>query len=156
MGLTVTCLFCRIARGEVDAHTVYADDEIVAFLDIGPIRPGHVQIIPRTHIETFEQLPEPTAARILALGQRIARAHKEVYGVDRVGFLFTGGDIPHAHAHVVPLHERTDITSRRYICDDDLMFASLPRPPDAELRATANALRVRLGASDPEPGDETV
>ena len=47
----------------------------------------------------------------------------------RVAFLFTGGDVPHAHAHVVPMVAGTDITSRRYIAEEDLTFQSTPRVP---------------------------
>lgn len=110
-----TCPFCRIAAGELDAVILYQDAEVVAFLDIGPIRAGHTQIIPRRHVATFELLPPELAARMLHLGQQLAQRLKAVYGVERVAFLFTGGDVPHAHAHVVPMHETTDITSARYL-----------------------------------------
>jgi histidine triad (HIT) family protein len=109
------CLFCRIASKEQDAVILYEDARLLAFLDIGPIREGHTQIIPKDHYDTFEALPPGLAASILALGQQLGRRMKEVFAVERVGFLFTGGDVPHAHAHVVPLHEKTDITSARYI-----------------------------------------
>ena len=66
---------------------------------------------------TFELLPAPLAARIVDLGQQLARRMKDVYGVDRVAFLFTGGDVAHVHAHVVPMHQKTDITSARYIVE---------------------------------------
>ena len=97
------CLFCRIARREVPAHIVYEDDYLVAFLDTGPIRPGHVQIIPRDHYPTFDDLTAELASRIIILGQRLARILKRSNGVSRAAFLFTGGDIAHAHAHVLPM-----------------------------------------------------
>ncbi len=109
------CLFCRIASRDVEAVILHEDEELVAFLDIGPIRPGHTQVIPKAHVETFELLPGPLAAQMLDLGQQLARRMKAVFGVERVAFLFTGGDVAHAHAHVVPLHQKTDITSSRYI-----------------------------------------
>jgi histidine triad (HIT) family protein len=58
--------------------------------------------------------------------------------------MFTGTDIAHAHAHVLPLVEPTDITSRRYIAEEHLTFRSTPRAPDDELAATAAALRAAL------------
>jgi histidine triad (HIT) family protein len=139
------CLFCRIARGEIPAHEVYRNDRLVAFLDIGPIREGHVQIIPRDHYETFDELPAEIGAEIMALGQRFAKIQKQLYGVKRVAFMFTGGDVSHAHAHVVPLVEKTDITSRRYIVEPKLTFQALPNPGDDVLRATAATLASRLG-----------
>ena len=62
---------------------------------------------------------------------------KALYGVPRVAFLFSGGDHAHAHAHVVPLHEKTDITSLRYIAGE------VVRAPSEELAATAAQLRSR-------------
>ena len=115
MQAVADCVFCRIASGVVPAIIVHEDTELVAFLDRGPIRPGHTQIIPRIHVPTFELLPAPLAAMITDLGQQLARRMKEVYGVERVAFLFTGGDVAHVHAHVVPMHEKNDITSARYI-----------------------------------------
>lgn len=111
------CPFCRIAAGTLDAVVLHEDAELVAFLDRAPIRPGHTQIVPRAHVPTFELLPPDVAARLLALGQRLARRMKEVYRVERVAFLFTGGDVPHVHAHVVPMQEKTDITSARYLVE---------------------------------------
>jgi histidine triad (HIT) family protein len=92
----------------------------------------------------FEELPAASASRITEIGQRLARALKALYGMPRVAFLFSGGDIAHAHAHVVPMQEKTDITSRRYIAEDQLTFRSPPRASAAELAATAARLRTAL------------
>ncbi|WP_275634479.1 HIT family protein [Psychromarinibacter halotolerans] len=140
----MTCLFCGIAAGSVPAAVVFEDDEIVAFLDTMPIRRGHVQIIPRAHYPYFEDLPPDLSAQILALGQRLARAMKPAYRVKRVGFAFTGGDIAHAHAHVVPLHEKDDLTSRRYIAEDTVTFTELPALTPDEAAAVVAELKHGL------------
>jgi len=142
--LRAPCIFCKIGRGEIRAHVVHEDDEILAFLDIGPIRPGHVQIIPRLHHPYFETLPEPLAAKILGVGQKIARVQKQLYGVPRVAFMFTGGDVAHAHAHLVPMVKGDDITSRRYIVEETVSYRAIPMPPPEELAATAADLRAAL------------
>jgi histidine triad (HIT) family protein len=149
-----TCLFCRIAAGELDAVMLYEDSEVVAFLDIAPIRPGHTQIVPRQHFATFEELPAPLAARILHLGQRLAQRLKTVYGVERVAFLFTGGDVPHAHAHVVPMHEKTDITSARYFVSPEA-----PEGGSAHLHADRALLldvREALAFATEDTGEGTI
>lgn len=136
------CYFCRIAAGSAPAHILHRDDAIVAFLDPWPIRPGHIQIVPREHFAYFDELPGPLAGRIVEAGQGFAKALKAIYGVERVAFLFTGGDIPHAHAHVVPMHEKTDITSRRYIAERELTFRPAARASEAELAGVAERLRA--------------
>ena len=138
------CAFCRIARGEERSEIICEDDQVMALMDICPIRPGHAQIIPREHFAYFEDLPEVIASRIIHLGQRLSRAMKALYGVPRVAFLFSGGDHAHAHAHLVPMHEKTDITSRRYIAEEELTFRGMARAPSEELAATAAQLRSRL------------
>ena len=144
---THACIFCRIGRGEIEAHVIHEEDEILAFLDIGPIRPGHVQIIAREHYPWFEALPEPLAARIMALAQKIARVQKQIYGVPRVAFMFTGGDVAHAHAHLVPMEKGDDVTSRRYIAEETVTYRPIPMPPPAELAATAAELRAAMATA---------
>jgi histidine triad (HIT) family protein len=138
------CVFCRIANGDLEAEVIWEDDLVIAFADIHPIRVGHAQIAPRGHFPYFEDLPEATASHIVHLAQRLSRAMKLLYGVPRVAFLFTGGDHPHAHAHVVPMHEKTDITSRRYIAEESLTFRCTPRASPSELAETAAHLRRAL------------
>lgn len=138
------CLFCEIAKGKIRPNVVFENDRLIAFLDIGPIRRGHVQIVPRKHFAYFDDLPGDLASEVMALGQKIARAQKRLYGVKRVAFLFTGGDVPHAHAHVVPMVENSDITSRRYIKEETLTFAPLPNPGSEELECVAAELKDAL------------
>jgi histidine triad (HIT) family protein len=138
------CVFCRIAARRINAYVVHEDDRLVAFLDRGPIRIGHIQIVPRDHFPYFDEAPAEIVCAIALLGQRIALALKKLYGVPRVAFLFTGGDIPHLHAHVVPMHEKTDITSRRYIAEDHVTFRAIPEVAASELARTADEVRHAL------------
>ena len=140
------CLFCQIARREVSSHVVYEDDLVFAFLDLAPIRPGHTQIVPKAHYNYFDDLPILVGNRIFEVGQRLAKAMKAIYAIPRVGFLFTGGDIAHAHAHIVPIHEHTDITSRQYIAEEHLTFRSTPRASPHDLRRHAASLIAALNA----------
>jgi histidine triad (HIT) family protein len=140
------CLFCRISRREVAAHIIYEDERLLAFLDRGPIRPGHTQIVPKEHFPYFDDAPAELLAAVVTVGQKLARVMKCTLHVPRVAFLFTGGDIAHVHAHAVPIHEDTDITSRRYIVEETLTFRCLPCPTDRELARTAADLRRALAA----------
>jgi len=137
------CAFCEVAAGKADAVVLCEDAELMAFLDITPIRTGHTQIIPKRHYETFEVIPSDLAGRILVLGQEIAKRIKATYGVGHVAFLFTGGDVAHAHAHIVPMHAKTDITSARYmLAAQDVRWGSEHLRAD---RATLLAVKAELG-----------
>lgn len=138
------CLFCRIAAGDLPAHRLYEDDHILAFLDIHPIRPGHALVIPRAHHVWFEDLPEGLATRITTCAQVLARAMKRAYAVERVSMFYTGIHVPHAHAHVVPMHHVHDVTSAAYMAEGPERFATPPQAGTEVLRDTAEALRAVL------------
>ena len=138
------CLFCRIARGEIPTHRVYESPRLLGFLDIQPIRRGHVLLVPREHFAYFDDLPAPVAAEIFSVAQRLAPILRQHYSAQRVGFMFTGTDVAHAHAHVVPMVENTDLTSRRYIAEEQLTFRPAPRADAEELKETARRIQEAL------------
>ena len=143
------CLFCRISNARVSSHVVYESQKVLAFLDINPIRTGHVQVIPRHHFPYFDAIPAEVATEILTVGQKLAPVLRRLFAVERVAFLFTGGDIAHAHAHVVPLVESTDITSLQYIVEPNLTFRNAPRVSEAQLAVTADVIRCGLTEATP-------
>ena len=108
-----------------------------------------MQIIPRDHYTAFDELTAELASRIVILGQRLARILKSNYEVTRAAFLFTGGDIAHAHAHVVPMVAPTDITSRRYIAEEAITFQPIATPSEDELGRVAFTLRGALRGREP-------
>jgi histidine triad (HIT) family protein len=140
------CLFCQIATRRTPAHVIYEDDRLLAFLVLRPIRPGHALIIPKQHFDYFDDLPAVLITPIVTIGQRLAAAMKRIYGVPRAAFLFTGGDLPHAHAHVLPMHEKEDITSRQYIAEKELTFRDVPQMADDELAEIAARLAQHLAS----------
>lgn len=140
----MSCLFCRIAAGELPAHRIHEDAEVLAFLDLHPIRPGHVLVIPRDHHVWFEDMPEPLAARVMAVSQRLARALKATEGVERVAMVFTGIHVPHAHAHLVPMHHLHDISSAAYLANGLDSYSLPPQLDPAEMAAIAERLRKAL------------
>ena len=140
------CLFCRIASGALPAHTVHQDDEVLAFLDLHPIRPGHTLVIPRQHHVWFEEMPAPLAGRVTEVSQIVARRQKALYGVERVAMFFTGIHVPHAHAHVVPMHDVHDVTSAAYLRDGFDSFAAPPQPPAGQMEKTAGQLAAAVSS----------
>lgn len=145
--MTESCIFCRIANAKLSAYKIFEDDLVLAFLDLHPIREGHALIIPKQHYPWFEDLPDGTAARIMAVGQQLARAMKREWSVERVSFFFTGIHMPHAHAHVVPMFHRHDVTSARYLEDGVEAFSLPSSPGSTALAQTADLIRAQL-ASD--------
>ena len=94
------CIFCKIVRGEIPAHTVYEDDDFLAFLDIHPQTPGHVQVIPKEHHRWVWDVPQYDT--YLALARRIALAQRTAFGTDWIIMKVVGDEVPHAHVWVFP------------------------------------------------------
>jgi len=138
------CIFCKIVAREQPAHVLFEDDQVLAFLDIHPVRTGHTLIIPKTHYSYFEEMPAELMAHIATLAQRFARLMMTLYQPMRVGMIISGTDVPHMHAHVAPMHEKYDVTSARYITSPNPTFALPPRPAPEELSRAASRLKTAL------------
>ena len=138
------CLFCKIAAGDLPVHRIHEDAHIMAFLDLHPIRRGHALVIPKAHHVWFEDLPEDLATRITSCAQRIARAMKRLYQVERVSMFYTGIHVPHAHAHIVPMLHVHDVTSAAYLQDGLNSFSTPPTLPQNEMAQITDALRNAL------------
>jgi histidine triad (HIT) family protein len=141
------CIFCKIVAHELPAHVVFEDDQVLAFLDIHPVRTGHTLIIPKMHFSYFEEMPAALMAHIATLAQRFARLMMTLYQPMRVGMIISGTDVPHMHAHVAPMHEKYDVTSARYITSPNPTFALPPRAaPDDLIREAARLKAALAGA----------
>ncbi len=102
------CIFCDILAGKAPASFVYRDDRVSAFMDIRPVNPGHVLVIPNAHAGYLEELDPEDGAEIFKVGQRMAAAVRTA-GVrcDGVNLLLADGaaagqEIFHVHLHVIP------------------------------------------------------
>ncbi|MFZ6015183.1 MAG: HIT family protein [Patescibacteria group bacterium] len=101
------CLFCKIANKSVQSDIVYEDNDVIAFLDINPVNPGHTLVVPKAHHEQLLELPED---QILPTVQAVKKVMKalmslpDVEGVNIVqnNYSAAGQVVPHVHFHVIP------------------------------------------------------
>lgn len=131
----MTCPFCSIAKGEISAHKVYEDDFTVAFLDKHPIREGHMLVIPKQHEADFYKLNDSNYAHLMDTIRKMAALVEKTFHPHKVGMIAAGWDVPHAHIHVVPMHDYHDITSKQ------LLKGERASPSDEELADTLEKLR---------------
>lgn len=104
------CIFCDIVQGRIPCEQVYATERVLAFLDIAPVHPGHVLVVPRAHYPTLAEIPAD-------LGNDLLKALQQVYGAILRGVNATGLNVimnnlrvagqlvDHAHFHLIPRHE---------------------------------------------------
>ena len=134
------CVFCEILAGRLERSLCYEDDVAVGLMDIRPMNPGHVLVMPREHIESLGDLDDETGGRLFTVARRISTAIRRS-GVRCEGVnLFladgeaAGQDVFHVHLHVVPRFESDGV---RIECD-------WPPPPSREELDTV-ASRIRDG-----------
>ena len=99
------CTFCSILAGDLPAHVVLDDAQVLAFLDVRPLFPGHVLVIPRHHVETLPDLPVDEVAGYFDRVQRLSRAVREAMGAQGTFVAMNNTvsqSVPHLHTHVVP------------------------------------------------------
>jgi len=101
----VACVFCQIVAGDAPAHVVLDDDVAVGFLDVRPLFPGHVLLVPRSHVTTLPDLPPDVVGPLFERAQRLAAAVVEGLGAQG-SFVAMNNvvsqSVPHLHVHVVP------------------------------------------------------
>ncbi|TNY20352.1 HIT-like domain-containing protein [Rhodotorula diobovata] len=100
-----SCAFCAIVAGEEPAHLVYDDEHAVAFLDILPIRRGHLLLIPKRHYERIPHLPDDLSSHLGRVLPKLCRALCRATGQPDLNLVSNQGYaqvVPHAHFHLVP------------------------------------------------------
>jgi len=127
-------IFSRIINGELPGRFVWRDDQVVAFLSIEPMRPGHVLVAPRAEVDHWIDLEPDLAAHLFTVAQQIGRAQQAEWNPRRVGVLIVGDEVPHVHIHVVPINAASELS-----------LANIDRSPAADaLDAAADRIRTRL------------
>lgn len=101
-------LFTKIIKGEIPCHKVYEDDLTLAFMDIHPIQPGHVLVIPKRQVEFVWDLEATDYHALMQTVQKVARRIRDVLPISYVGQQIIGIDVPHAHVHLVPFNTVTE------------------------------------------------
>jgi histidine triad (HIT) family protein len=99
------CIFCAIIAGDAAAHTVFADDVAVAFLDTKPLFHGHTLVVPRNHHETLADLPPDQVEPLFSRVQRLSGLMETDHGATGSFVAMNNRvsqSVPHIHVHVVP------------------------------------------------------
>ena len=72
-----SCIFCKIAAGEIPSKTLYEDEEFRVILDLGPATKGHALILPKDHYRDLFELPDEKAAKVMVLAKKMAAQMRE-------------------------------------------------------------------------------
>ncbi len=107
------CVFCEIVKKEISAEIVFENKDILAFLDINPIRPGHLLVVPKKHFENLLETPEKTAVKVFIESKKLMATVKKVFKADYVTLSVVGKDVPHLHFHIIPRREKDSLPTEK-------------------------------------------
>lgn len=139
------CIFCAIVAGRAEASVVFEDGTVVVFMDLNPVTPGHLLVVPRKHAVGLEDIDETTAAHVWSVGHKMARAlRRSSLGCEGINLFLCDGEVAfqtvfHFHLHVIP----------RYAGDGWNIDPHSVQPRERSLLdADAQAIRVAISSTD--------
>ena len=131
----MTTIFSRIIAGEIPGTFVYRDDRCVAFMSINPLARGHVLVVPIDEVDHWIDASPELVAHLFEVTHLIGRAQHQAFDCERVGVIIAGYEVPHAHIHVIPTENMSQLS-----------FANAATSVDHDdLDAAAAAIRDALG-----------
>ncbi|MDG1330739.1 MAG: HIT family protein [Crocinitomicaceae bacterium] len=102
-------IFTKIVNGELPCHKVAENDQFLAFLDITPLREGHVLVIPKLEVDYIFDLEDDHLADMMVFAKSVAKKLKAAIPCNRIGVTVIGLEVPHAHVHLVPIDSLHDM-----------------------------------------------
>jgi len=102
-------IFSKIIAGEIPSYKIAENDKFFAFLDIFPLREGHVLVVPKNETDKLFDLPDEYLSELLLFAKPIAHAIEKVFDCDRCGISVIGLEVPHAHVHLIPINSSNDL-----------------------------------------------
>lgn len=102
-------IFSKIVAGDIPCHKVAENDRFLAFLDIMPLKKGHVLVIPKNETDYIFDVEDEELAEMMVFAKSVAVKIRNVVPCNRVGVAVIGLEVPHAHIHLIPINTMDDM-----------------------------------------------
>jgi histidine triad (HIT) family protein len=102
-------VFSKIVAGEIPCYKVAENEHFLAFLDIFPLKKGHILVIPKKEVDYIFDLDSDTYSGLMNFAKNVAIAIKKVVPCNRIGISVVGLEVPHAHVHLIPINSVNDM-----------------------------------------------
>ncbi len=103
-------IFTKIINGEIPSYKIVENDKFYAFLDINPVAEGHTLVIPKQEQDNIFDLDDNTVAEMMVFSKKVAKALNKAISCKRVGLLVIGTEVPHAHIHLIPFSDESQMS----------------------------------------------
>lgn len=127
-------IFSRIIAGEIPCYKIAEDQNNFAFLDINPVAPGHVLVVPKKEVDYLFDLNDQDYASLQMFAKQVATAVKAAMPCVRIGVAVMGLEVPHAHIHLIPINEEKDMN----------FFKEKVQLPQEEMVRIAQAIAAQM------------
>ena len=129
----MSSIFTKIINGEIPCYKIAEDDNFFAFLDINPNAKGHTLCVPKKEVDKLFELEDDLYLGLMMFSKKIAVAIKKTVPCDRIGMTVIGLEVPHAHVHLIPLNEMSDMNFKHNVPLTKEEFEALSQKIQANL-----------------------
>lgn len=105
----MSSIFKRIVDGEIPCYKVLENDSFLAFLDVMPLKKGHVLVIPKIEVDYIFDLDDQLLGEMMIFAKAVAQKMKKVLPCKKIGVTVIGLEVPHAHIHLIPIDTVADM-----------------------------------------------
>ena len=122
----MSSVFTKIINKELPAYIISEDSENIAFLDISPVKKGHVLVVPKLEVDNIFELPSENYLSLFLFAKKVSKGIVKVIPCNRIGVSVIGLEVPHAHIHLIPINKLDDINfnNRINMNSDELHYLS--------------------------------
>lgn len=105
----MSSIFSKIVNRDIPAYIIAEDDQYMAFLDVFPLRRGHVLVIPKREEDNLFDLSNEEISGLMVFAKKIAKRIERNFACKKVGVAVVGLEVPHAHVHLIPINSISDM-----------------------------------------------
>lgn len=105
----MSSIFSKIIAGEIPCYKVQENERFLAFLDIQPLRKGHVLVIPKVEVDNIFDIEDELLGEMMIFSKSVAKRIQQNFDCKKVGVTVIGLEVPHAHIHLIPINSLADM-----------------------------------------------
>ncbi len=119
---TMPSIFTKIINREIPAHIVWENEKFIATMDIRPVNPGHMLVIPKQEIGYIFDMNDSDYSDLMLTAKKLAGPLKMATNAKRVGLVVEGFGVDHVHIHLIPINEANQLDPHRAkeVADEEL------------------------------------
>ena len=115
-------IFTKIINGIIPCYKISENDNFIAFLYVNPLQEWHTMVVPKKQIDYIYDLPDDILSELFIFSKVVAKKIENAIKCERIGIAVVGLEVPHAHVHLIPINEISDMnfqTPRKNFSKED-------------------------------------